>query len=89
MSFMARLAPVVMWITLSALQSVFAQGGTVVTEWNLKSEESRAGVVTQLRGDSETERNAAWQSAADELWSPKGGGPDFQYELQAIRNVPG
>ena len=64
-------------LVLSTCHQVLAQGDPVV-EWDLKSEESRVAVVTQLRGEAEAFRNAAWQSAADELWSPKGGGPGFQ-----------
>jgi uncharacterized repeat protein (TIGR02543 family) len=72
-------------LTLAVAQFALAQGGPV-TEWNLRSAEARAEVVAQLRGESEASRNAAWQSAADDVWSPKGSGPGFQYELQSIRN---
>lgn len=75
----------VIWIAFSRAPRILAQGGPVV-EWDLKSEESRAAVVTQLRSEAEAARNAAWQGAADEGWSPKGSGDGFQYELQAIRN---
>jgi uncharacterized repeat protein (TIGR02543 family) len=71
-------------VVLSTFHHVLAQGGPVV-EWDLKSEESRAAVVTQLRNEAVAARDLAWQSAADEVWSSKGGGPGFQYELQAIR----
>ena len=75
-----------MWITLTAAQNILAQGGQEVTEWNLKSPESRAAVVEKLRSEAKTARNAAWRDASDEGWMSKGSGDGFLYELQAIRN---
>ena len=77
---------VVVWLTLLPFQNVLAQGGQGVPEWDLKSAESRAAVVEQLRSEGEAAHNAAWRGAVAEGWTPKGSGDGFQYELQAIRN---
>ncbi len=68
------------------MQNILAQGGEGGTAWDLTTEESRTAVVNQLRTEHETARNAAWRSATDEGWIPKGIGDGFLYELQAIRN---
>jgi uncharacterized repeat protein (TIGR02543 family) len=75
-----------LWLTLTPLPTVLAQGDQGVVEWNLKSPESRAGVVAQLHSEGEAARSTAWRVAADQGWLSKGSGEGFVYELQAIRN---
>ena len=81
-----RLAWVMMCFALWATQNILAQGGQGGAAWNITTKHSLAVVVTQLHEKAMTERAAAWQIAEAEGWAPKGDGPGFHYELQAIRD---
>lgn len=71
------------WALLLASHDVLSQGAG----WDLSSDEKRAAVVAQLHNISQAEQQSAWQIAANEGWTSKGGGDGFLYELQAIRNA--